>query len=239
MTWVRRTVYGAFLAIAVGAAIAGTAAVASASTADAPRVLAAHASSPSAAPRPRAEATTAPTSPQPGTPFPWSTLITAVSTLAAGLGGIWLKDRFDARSDRGQRRRDAYAGLLLSLDELNRTIGAPGTVETFTGTLSQAISTGVANVQRTYFAVYLAGSPRVQPLAGKAWEAAWNIHEWSVIGSPDPKGRTAIEQLEDLRGKLREAAEVFADAARKETAGLSRTRTVPQGLSSTAGNQAE
>jgi hypothetical protein len=147
-------------------------------------------------------------------------LITAVSTLAAGLGGIWLKERLDTKREQGQRQRDAYAGLLLSLDELARVIGAPLTVDggLQAGTVRQGIAQTVGTVQRSYFAVHMAGSASVQPVAGKAWQAAWDIHDWATTDLPD-QGRSAIDQLEELRGKLEHANAAFANAVRKETAG--------------------
>ncbi len=56
-------------------------------------------------------------------PFPWDNLITAVSTLAAGIGagigGAWLRGRSDGRRDdraveaaRTDRQREAYAALV-------------------------------------------------------------------------------------------------------------------------------
>jgi hypothetical protein len=161
-----------------------------------------------------------------------------VATLAAGLGGIGLKDHFDTRRDKAQRRREAYAALMLNLDELIRSIGAPQTIsaELRNGTLGEAIAAVAGNVQRTYFAVYLSGSPRVQPLAGTAWDAAWKIHDWITADHSGMEERQALDQLEDLRGKLRKASAAFANAARNETAGLRSIRTAPP--ATTAGNQA-
>ena len=65
----------------------------------------------------------------------------------------------------------------------------------------------------------MTGAPRVQPLAGRAWQAAWDIHDWTDGNRPDLQGCPAIDVLEDLRGKLRNAAKDFANAVRKETAG--------------------
>lgn len=160
------------------------------------------------------------TPPAPRSSFPWSNLITAVSTVAAGLGGLLLRDWLDTRHDRGQRQRDAYAALLVSLDELARVIGAPLTAggELEAGTLAQRIEQAVRAVQRSYFAVYLDGSASVQPVAAKACQAAWDIHGWVATGQPD-QGRPAADQLAELRAKLSAAGTAFADAVRKETAG--------------------
>jgi hypothetical protein len=140
--------------------------------------------------------------------------------VAAGLGGILLRDWLDTRRDRAQRQRDAYAALLASLDELARVIGAPLTAggELTAGTLAQEIAQAVRTVQRSYFAVYIDGSASVQPVAGKACQAAWDIHNWVTTGQPD-QGRPATDQLEELRGKLSAAGTAFADAVRQETAG--------------------
>ena len=130
MIWVRRTAYLTILAISITGVITGTAASASAATADAQHAIEAHASTPSPTTRAASpKATMAPASSQPtGSGVPWSTLITAASTLAAGLGGILLKATSIAGKTGGQRQRDAYAGLMLSLDELVRVIGSPLTV---------------------------------------------------------------------------------------------------------------
>jgi len=165
-------------------------------------------------------ATTPPAPRSAGSSFPWSNLITAVSTVAAGLGGLLLRDWLDTRRDRGRRQRDGYAALLVSLDELARVIAAPLTAgaEEKAGTLAQRIEQAVRTVQRSYFAVYMDGSASVQPLAGKASQAAWDIHNWVTTGQPD-QGRPATDQLEELRAKLSAAGTAFADAVRKETAG--------------------
>jgi hypothetical protein len=209
MTWVRRIACGTILTAAMAAAIGGTATAATTAVSPSPV--------PSASTQlasPKATAT-----PQPsGSSFPWSNLITAVSTVAAGLGGIWLKDRYDSRRDRRQRRRDVYATFLLNLDELQRVIGAPRTVgELFAGTLEQAIAQATGDIQRAYFTVNLTGSRSVQSSAAKAWAAAWDIHDW--LDAPDAnQAQTSLDRLEELRGKLREAGGEFIRAARMEIA---------------------
>jgi hypothetical protein len=158
--------------------------------------------------------------------FPWDVLITGVSTLVAGvggaLGGAGLAGHQQHQRDNQQRRLDAYSELALRLDELSRTIGAPQTLaeSAFTGTFGDAVGQAVGSIQVAYFAVYLSGSKAVQPLAGKAWQAAWDIQNWCTQGDAarqgDMSAKPALDQLEELRGKLRAASQQFADAARKE-----------------------
>jgi len=204
--------HGTVLAAVTAAAIGGTVAIASAVTAAAPDATGAPPASPEPATTPRA--------PQPaGSSFPWSNLITAVSSVAAGLGGILLRDWLDTRREAGQRQRDAYAALLVSLDELARVIEAPLTPggELKAGTLTQGIAQAVKTVQRSYFAVYIDGSASVQAVAGKACQAAWDIHNWVTTGQRE-QGGPATGQLEELREKLTAAGTAFADAVRAETA---------------------
>jgi len=143
-----------------------------------------------------------------------------VSAVAAGLGGIVVRDWLDARRERGQRRRDAYAALLVSLDELARVTGAPPAAggELAAGALAQPVAQGVRSVQRAYFAVYIDGSAGVQPAAATACQAAWDIHHWATTGQLGQR-RPAAGQLAELRGKLAAASAAFADAVRTERAG--------------------
>lgn len=157
--------------------------------------------------------------------FPWDVLITGASTLVAGvggtLGGAGLTGHQQLQRDKQQRRLDAYSELALRLDELSRTIGAPQTLaeSAFTDTFGSAVGQAVGLIQVAYFAVYLSGSKDVQPLAGKAWQAAWDIQNWCTQGdAPTQGGMSAIDQLEELRRKLGAASQQFADAARKELA---------------------
>jgi hypothetical protein len=63
--------------------------------------------------------------------FPWDILITGLSTLAAGLGGAWIKGNSDlkrdkqttdlaAQSAREQHQRDAYASLVIAARQVLR-----------------------------------------------------------------------------------------------------------------------
>ena len=219
MTWVRRIACGAALAAALAAGIAGTAVIASAA---APHVTVAHSTSPSASPQPASPKAT--TAPQPaGSSFPWSNLITAVSTLAAGLGGILLKDRLDVKRGRGQRRRDAYAGFLVSLDELNRVIGHPGTLQNLPPTLGQAIGQAVGSVQRAYAPVYLTAPAGIQGLAEKVHTTAWDIQRLLDAPPADPGSRLFM-----LREELISAANDFVKAVRKGSELTSRAPRVGQ-----------
>lgn len=154
--------------------------------------------------------------------FPWGNLITAISTLVAGFGGISLKDWSDARRAREQRRRVAYLELMLSLDRMNRSFSAPHTLgrDALTGSAKEETAEAVGSVQQAYFSVFLTGAKRVQPLAGKAWQAAWDVQKW--FDSADKRSgelQDLVMELEDLLVKLSDASSEFASAARREEAG--------------------
>lgn len=154
--------------------------------------------------------------------FPYDVLITGAATLIAGvsggLGGSWLTGRQSDRRDKQQRRLNAYSDLMLRLDELLRTFGAHETLvevkmdEMF----SRAVNQTTGAIQLAYSAVYLSGSKSVQPLAGKAWQAAWDIHDW--FNPPDASTKGDVAQLINLINDLRAASKNFADAAREELA---------------------
>jgi hypothetical protein len=151
--------------------------------------------------------------------FPWDSLITAVSTLVAGFGGISWTDRRDAARYRERSRQDAYLELMLALDEFRRVLGAPETLDgqaLSADSLGAAVGHALAPVQRAYFSVFLTGTPRVQLLAGKAWQAAWDVNDWVNGG-----GHTTadIGELRELLTALGKAGQEFADAARREEAG--------------------
>jgi hypothetical protein len=152
--------------------------------------------------------------------FPYDVLITGAATLIAGVsGGVgssWLIGRQTDRRDKQQRRLSAYSDFMLRLDELTRGFGA---YETFADAktdekLGRLVNPAIGAIQVAYFAVYLSGSKDVQPLAGKAWQAAWAVHDW--FNPPDVSKEPTIEQLSRLVDDLRSASTVFADAARKE-----------------------
>jgi hypothetical protein len=154
--------------------------------------------------------------------FPYDVLITGAATLIAGVsggvGGSWLIGRQTDRRDKQQRRLSAYSNLMLRLDELTRTFGA---YETFADAkmdekLIRLVNPAVGRIQVAYFAVYLSGSEDVQPLVGKAWQAAWDVHGW--FNPRDASKEQTIEQLSRLVDDLRAASTAFADAARKEVA---------------------
>lgn len=145
---------------------------------------------------------------------PWTALITAGSTLVAGFGGMSLKERYDFRRDKDRQRREAYGALMLSLDELRRIFGAPATLDesAHRSTLGTLTGQAVASIQKTYFTVYLTGSRQVQPTAGEAWQAAWDIHNWFECSPADESGAELSKLLENLRA----ASTAFANAVRKE-----------------------
>jgi len=157
--------------------------------------------------------------------FPYDVLITAASTLVAGvaggIGGALLTGRQADRHDKQQRRLNAYTDLMLRLDELTRTFGAYETVADakLNAKLVQRVNPAVGAIQVAYSAVYLSGSKNVQPLARDAWQAAWDIHAWfsPVDLSPETAPQTG-DQLSALVTALQAASSKFADAARAELA---------------------
>lgn len=149
--------------------------------------------------------------------FPWDTLITAASTLIAGFGGISLKDRRDTARVREQVRLDANLEMMLRLDQLERVFSSAETLDphVLAATVGKSAAQAIGSVQRAYFKVFLVASRRVQPTAGKAWRAAWDIHS----GWLDSDGRSDIGKLKELLASLRTASTAFADAVQREEAG--------------------
>jgi hypothetical protein len=146
--------------------------------------------------------------------FPWETAITAASTLIAGWGGISLKDWRDASRARQDRRRAAYLELMLRLDDLRRIFGAPQTLDEralAAGTIGKAMGQAVGEIQRAYFNVFLMAPQNVQALAGAAWSAAWEIHDWFDSGGPGPADLTELRKRLTAFGQKSMA---FASAAR-------------------------
>jgi hypothetical protein len=136
----------------------------------------------------------------------------------AGFGGISWQDRRDATRDGKRKRQDAYLELMLALDEFRRVLGAPETFDwkaQSADSLGAAVGHAVPRVQRAYFSVFLTGSPRVQPLAGKAWQVVWDVNDWVSSG-----GHTTEDagELKELLTLLARAGQEFADAARREEA---------------------
>jgi hypothetical protein len=151
--------------------------------------------------------------------FPWGTAITAASTLIAGWGGISLKDWHDARRARQDRRRAAYLELMLRLDDLRRIFGAPQTLDEralAAGTVGKAMGQAVGEIQRAYFNVFLVAPRNVQALAGAAWDAAWDIHDWFDSGGPGPAD---LSELKKRLAAFGQKSEAFAAAARSAEGG--------------------
>lgn len=154
--------------------------------------------------------------------FPYDVLITGAATLIAGVsggaGGSWLAGRQSDRRDKWHRRLSAYSDFMTGLDDLIRTFGA---YETFGRpaegeTLGSAVNSAVGTIHGAYAVVYLLGSKDVQPIAGKAWRAAWDIHDW--FNPPNKSTKRPAEQLAELVVYLKTASRDFADAARLEVA---------------------
>jgi len=151
--------------------------------------------------------------------FPWGTAIVAASTLIAGWGVISLKDCRDATLARQDRRRAAYLELMLRLDDLRRIFAAPQTLDEqalAAGTIVRAMGQAVGEIQRAYFNVFLVAPQNVQGLAGAAWSAAWEIHDWFDSGGSGPADLTELRKRLTAFG-LRNAA--FAAAARAAEGG--------------------
>lgn len=79
----------------------------------------------------------------------------------------------------------------------------------------------VGSIQRAYFAVFLVASPEVRQLAGAAWQAAWDIHDWF-----DAAEWTDVAALTQLLTTFKAKNTAFADAAQaEEFGGLARSRS--------------
>lgn len=125
----------------------------------------------------------------------------------------------ERRLSLGRERQHVYSGFLISLDALERSIGTPLTAdpEWRDKNLATAIGTAVGEVHRSYFPVYLTGSADILPVAETAWQAAWNLHDWTATDHPN--ATQSIVELEVLRERLKNASKAFMAAVRKSTAG--------------------
>jgi hypothetical protein len=167
-------------------------------------------------------------------PFPWGTAITAASTLIAGWGGISLKDWRDTSRARQDRRRAAYLELMLRLDDLRRIFGAPQTLDQralAAGTIGKAMGQAVGEIQRAYFDVFLVAPRNVQALAGAAWSAAWEIHDWFDSGGSGPTDLTELKKHLTAFGQKSTAFAAAARAAEDSTLPVLRSRADSGGLS--------
>lgn len=147
----------------------------------------------------------------------FTALITGAFTLAAGFGGILAIGLRDSKRAKRDRRREAYLELMLALDQFNRIFSAPLTVDqrTRSGTVGQAVGDAANRVQIAYFSVFLVAPRNVQLKAGKAWQAAWAVHD-RLKGKPDDNREPVdfVDELTTLTGDLATASMEFANAAR-------------------------
>jgi hypothetical protein len=125
----------------------------------------------------------------------------------------------ERRLSLSRERQHVYSGFLLNLDALERTIGTPLTADSQlrAGNVANGIGAAVGEVHRSYYPVYLTGSADILLVAEKAWQAAWNLHDWAIADHPN--ATQSIVELEVLRERLKEASKAFLTAVRKEAAG--------------------
>jgi len=172
--------------------------------------------------------------------FPWSTLITAVSTLGAGLGGAGLTNRYNLRNQdrqfkdaneakREERLRQAYGDLLVGGRQL---LGNLGQMRVFyssdqndpaAGALNSRMDSRCDQVSKAAALVDLLGSAPVraaeQELAASSlvftsFRVRAEAGQWQ-IDTPGGYDGPAIEAAEQ---RLTAAIDTYAEAARGEIA---------------------
>jgi hypothetical protein len=151
--------------------------------------------------------------------FPWSNLITAVASVAAGLGTLMLTQRYAQRRDREASRREAYEAFILALDGLDR-IWAPllrAEREFDQQSVGSATNQATDQIQGAYVTVLLVGTTKAKQNANAARQAAWKLSDRSQV----PSGQQAFvvpgfEQLKPLACDFRKGRRTFIDAVERE-----------------------
>ena len=110
-------------------------------------------------------------------------------------------------------QRDAYAGLIGALDQLQRAWDAPETL-TAPGDQKMGAVTGeaVGRIQQAYGVVRLVGSEDARAKARVAWSAAWDLS--NLLNTPGDK----LSKLGTTFDAFSAAAREFVDQAEAEVA---------------------
>ena len=128
------------------------------------------------------------------------------AVLGALIGGVsgWATAAATARREhkeaRDERRRDAYAALIIAVDRLDRTWRAPATLDAAAVSAMRPVTgQAVAAIQRCYVAVLLTGSRRAQEAAGLVRTSAWELHDrlYPLSAQTQPVSGSSLNDLLD------------------------------------------
>jgi hypothetical protein len=126
----------------------------------------------------------------------------------------WRTSRHTSRDARADRRRDAYAALILSLDRLERAWMADETLESDDRVQTMGAITGgsLREINEAYVAVLLAGSDGAKKKAKVARNAAWDLND-RIHGR---NGGLDVAKLGALLKAFSDAAYEFVQLAERE-----------------------
>ena len=127
----------------------------------------------------------------------------------ASAGLINRRTRQDAQAS---RRRDAYAALILRLDELRRIFTAPHSIDAATTKVGTLVGQTVAAIEPAHVAVLLTGPANAREAAEKAMRSAWAIYDWFYPDDPSQL-RSDLGALVD---RYATDARAFNNTARSE-----------------------
>jgi hypothetical protein len=151
--------------------------------------------------------------------FPWSNLITAVATVAAGLGGVILTQRDAQRRYRRTSRRQAYEVFILALDGLDRIWVPllPSGEDFDQQKVATATNQAADQIQSAYVAVLLVGAARAKAKAEAVRLATWKLSDRvRPAGGQNAAVVPSFEQLKPLACDFRAARRTFIEAAEQE-----------------------
>jgi hypothetical protein len=126
----------------------------------------------------------------------------------------WRTSRHTRRDERADRRRDAYASLILALDDLERAWRASETLEVDKQAQTMGAITGgsLREIHQAYVAVLLAGSDEARKKAKAAHTAAWDLND--RLRGRD--GGLDVTKLGNLLSAFSEATFQFVKLAERE-----------------------
>lgn len=173
------------------------------------------------------------------TAFPWTVLITGVSTLGASLGAVWLKSSYDYKTQKEQtdeattagrteRQREAYADLLKTARlylRANRDLAAFRDPEDFdeTGNYTNPVAQVAAQqlvslteeLNEAVAKVELLGSDEARSGAKDIYNKCRAL--WAVFAEDELITHIFDSELAKTRGEeLATALETFVDTVRPE-----------------------
>lgn len=137
----------------------------------------------------------------------------AIGAAIAWGGGAWNQwrtSRHVREGARSDRRRDAYAALILAFDHLERAWIANGTLEPDYLAQSMVDVTGGAlrEIQRTYVSVLLTGSSEAKQKAKTARNSAWDLNDRLRVRDDDIDVQKLFAQFDAFSVAAREFVQV-------------------------------